>query len=690
MKKTLGGDRLRSENKMTVDLPEFGRSSHNVDKIIRTTQAAGTLVPYWCQIGLDGTTFYIDIETKIKTLPTVGPVFGSFKHQIDLFVIPIRLYIAALHNNALGIGLNMSKVFLPKFDTHKKLPEIDTSTNPNAVNIAQVNPSSLLSYIGIKGHGTADNVNNQTRRYPAIFLLAYWDIFKNYYANKQEENAFVITGRDKLWSKIIVENNGGKIEWNSNTTTAPIPVVYKEGSQNYITIEFPEPVSPTAAAETAIATNYPNKSTTVIDWQKLGNTALFKRTDPEAPGLREPARPNAYATKFTYQIMKTVDLAYNLGAIGSRPITLPDSNAIELKQFKLSDIDDMRKKILQAPQTYSFVLPNNAEPYCEAFKNASGKAVQARTMADVKINTCNAWFSQAGLAVKTHLSDRFNNWLSTEWIDGTSTGINDITAVDVSDGKLSMDALILAKKVFNLLNRIAISDGSYLAWREATYGVTGASMPESPIFCGGMQSEIAFDEIVSNSATEEEPLGTLAGRGRDILHKSGSSLKIKCEEPSMIMAIGSITPRVDYSQGNKWWNRLETMDDFHKPSLDAIGFQELVTDEMCASDTYSQDPENKTYHSVGKQPSWIEYMTDTNEAAGDFAAGMPLSFMSIQKIFETDEIGAIINGPTTYIDPQIYNQIFADASLSAMNFWVQAAFNVTARRVMSAKQIPNL
>ena len=99
MKKTLGGDRLRSESKMEVYLPNFGRSSHNIGKIIRTSQACGTIVPYWCQIGLDGTTFYIDITTKVKTLPTTGPVFGSFKHQIDVFVIPIRLYICLLYTS---------------------------------------------------------------------------------------------------------------------------------------------------------------------------------------------------------------------------------------------------------------------------------------------------------------------------------------------------------------------------------------------------------------------------------------------------------------------------------------------------------------------------------------------------------------------------------------------------------------
>ena len=45
---------------------------------------------------------------------------------------------------------------------------------------------------------------------------------------------------------------------------------------------------------------------------------------------------------------------------------------------------------------------------------------------------------------------------------------------------------------------------------------------------------------------------------------------------------------------------------------------------------------------------------------------------------------------TTYIDPVKYNYIFADTSIDAMNFWVQIKFDITARRLMSAKQIPNL
>lgn len=686
MKKTLGGDRIRSENKMEVYLPNFGRSSHNVGKIIRTSQACGTIVPYWCQIGLDGTTFYIDITTKVKTLPTTGPVFGSFKHQIDIFVIPIRLYIAALHNNALGVGLNMSKVLLPQFEAYTA----NTSIYEDDTNRGQVNPSSLLSYLGIKGFGTSE-VNQYRRRFPAIFNLAYWDIFKNYYANKQEEEAYVITGINHNWKKISV---GDGVYWNKIWTSNSSEVYKIEPtteSPKYIKLEFEENISPEEVNEIQFLTNdYKSEATNKIvtaanRLTKLGDAFLFERTDPNALGLKAPDNPRKATKVYAYKVKKTVQIAYNKGVAGKIPITMPDNQKIKLTPFDLKNIDDERTSILAAKSTSAYILDPKKMPYAAAI----GPMELPNHNRTQNYNSSNAWYSQAGLAVKTYLSDRFNNWLNTEWIDGTTGGINAITAVDVTDGKLTMDALILQKKIFNMLNRVAITDGTYQAWREATYGIRSATLPESPIFCGGMQSEIAFDEIVSNSATDEEPLGTLAGRGIATMYKSGRGLKIKCTEPSMIMALGSITPRVDYSQGNKWWTRLENMDDFHKPTLDAIGFQELIAEEAAAWSTELTANYTPVYQSLGKQPSWIEYTTDVNETYGEFAAGMPLAFMCLNRVYEVDVDNTIAN-TSTYIDPTIYNSIFAESRLSSQNFWVQVAFDVTARRVMSAKQIPNL
>ena len=680
MKKTLGGDRLRSESKMEVYLPNFGRSSHNVGKIIRTSQACGTIVPYWCQIGLDGTTFYVDITTKVKTLPTTGPVFGSFKHQIDVFVIPIRLYIAALHNNALGVGLNMSKVLLPCFQAMSA----NTSIYDNDTNRGQVNPSSLLTYLGIKGFGHSD-VNQYLRRFPAMFNLAYWDIFKNYYANKQEENAYVVTGINHIWKKISIGDGVTWLKtWTDNSSEA-YNIESTAEKPKYIKLEFEEKISPEEVNEIQFLTNDPDVALAVNKLTKLGDSFIFERTDPDALGIREPENPRKATKVYVYKVKKSLLIAYNKGAAGKTPITMPDNQKIKLTQFPLKNIDDERTAILAAPSSTPYILDPQKMPYAAAIA-----PIELPNYNRTKTYySSNAWYSQAGLAVKTYLSDRFNNWLNTEWIDGTTGGINAITAVDVTDGKLTMDALILQKKIFNMLNRVAITDGTYQAWREATYGIRSATLPESPIFCGGMQSEIAFDEIVSNSATDEEPLGTLAGRGVATMYKSGRGLKIKCTEPSMIMALGSITPRVDYSQGNKWWTRLETMDDFHKPTLDAIGFQELITDEMAAWNTELDDNYSYIYSSLGKQPSWIEYTTDVNETYGEFAAGMPLAFMCLNRVYEENSDHTIGN-TSTYIDPTIYNNIFAESRLSSQNFWVQVAFDVTARRVMSAKQIPNL
>ena len=127
-------------------------------------------------------------------------------------------------------------------------------------------------------------------------------------------------------------------------------------------------------------------------------------------------------------------------------------------------------------------------------------------------------------------------------------------------------------------------------------------------------------------------------------------------------------------------------------NLDAIGFQELITDEFCALDTTAGSPTNVKYKSIGKQVSWQEYMTEVNETYGDFAVGGELDWMAFNRIYdyEIQETTGGVTNATTYIDPVTFNVAFADARLSAKNLWSQVAINATARRVMSAKQIPNL
>ena len=90
-----------------------------------------------------------------------------------------------------------------------------------------------------------------------------------------------------------------------------------------------------------------------------------------------------------------------------------------------------------------------------------------------------------GLPLKTHFSDIFNNWVNKEWIDGDN-GITALTSIDTSGGSFSIDTLNLSRKVYNLLNRIAISGGTYKDWIETVYTTDYYFRAETPVYEGGI------------------------------------------------------------------------------------------------------------------------------------------------------------------------------------------------------------
>ena len=189
------------------------------------------------------------------------------------------------------------------------------------------------------------------------------------------------------------------------------------------------------------------------------------------------------------------------------------SGSITLNEYELEQIDKTREEILSLGSQEALI------------QNEEGKGNLTQKYLKDLIDLGREFYSsypQVGLAIKTYQSDIFNNWINTEWIDGEN-GINAITAVDVSDGKLELDTLILAKKVYNMLNRIAISGGTYNDWIETVYTTDYVSRSEIPEYQGGMSSEIQFQEVVSNSAAEGEPLGTLAAEDSTLTRKVETS-----------------------------------------------------------------------------------------------------------------------------------------------------------------------
>jgi hypothetical protein len=363
-------------------------------------------------------------------------------------------------------------------------------------------------------------------------------------------------------------------------------------------------------------------------------------------------------------------------------------------EFPLKNINGMREEILKAVSQAGAVKVDytSEAPYGWGLDAVGGAAT------DSNWKNAYALGNQEGLAVKTYQSDLFNSFIDQEWIEG-ATGVGEVSAVVVqqnqagTDDVIYMDSLNLQQKVYNMLNRIAVSGGSYDDWLDAVYTHERAKGVESPVYHGSLIKTLAFEEVVSNSDVEmadgnQQPLGTLAGRGKLTGKHKGGKMKIKCAEPSVILGIVSITPLVDYSQGNKWSVDLKTMNDFYKPEMGAIGYQDLVTGQMhWAGDTISNTGDVK-HESAGKQPAWLNYMTNINVCKGNFALKENSMFMTLNRRYEQSVTG--IRDITTYIDPSKFNHIFAETSVDAQNFWVQIGADVKARRKMSAKVIPNL
>ena len=668
MEVTLGGERLGAGKKEKVYLREYERSTHDLSYVWRSTMASGTLVPFMSEVGLPGDTFDIDLNVDVMTHPTIGPLFGSYKVQLDLFTIPIRLYNPKLHMNMLGIGLDMKNIYLPQV-----LLKAGKPNGTELIDNQQINPSSIFSYLNIRGLGYNLDLEEEQvlRQFNAIPYLGYFDIYKNYYSNKQEEIGYIIHNTlnpvEAEISRVRIIVDGGTPHNLIDSEEAPSP-----GFTGSLT---------TSICKVTIDFDVYEEFDVNRIWIYIGGE-FRNATQVFSNWVWDAYSSTLTGTAVTPMVWNGLMGTYYI----DRSINNENNVVPQLYDFKLENIDQMRLEILRDLGATNFLITENSvEPYSLPlhWRGEDGEY----------------WYSklsnQEGLLIKTYQSDLFNNWMSTEWIDGEN-GINEITRISTEDGYITIDEINLSKKIYMMLNRIAISGGSYDDWLDATYTHERVKSVENPVYCGGLSRELVFQEVVSTAASSAEgaePLGTLAGKGTLTQKRKGGKARIRIDEPSYIMGIVSLTPRIDYSQGNKWDTNLHNMDDFHKPQLSELGFQDLITDQMAWFETNCTDPQNLVFKSAGKQPAWINYMTNVNQVRGNFAVESEQMYMVLNRRYENifGEYGETgIKDLTTYVDPSKFNHIFADTRLDAQNFWTQIAVDITARRKMSAKVMPNL
>jgi hypothetical protein len=655
--RTLGKNTLGDNNKMKVAMRDYDMSTHDISTICRTSLGVGMLVPFCKILCQKGDIIDINLINKTLSQPTLGPLFGSFKLQHFMFFGGLRLYNSWLHNNRTGIGMKMSDIKLPMMKAETTGIAKDAKTNISA--------SALYKYLGwSKSRRTGASATTGVLK-NGVPLLMYLDIFKNFFANTQEKNFYMLKGAGDVKLNFVKtyndENNGiyiiGKNQnsvhiTNTTTVTAGIIITNYRDFWNSIKVTIME--SDGGLYYKTLAQLTSNAATATITLNNVN-------AKPYATILQ------FFTTKETANFIKT-----------------------ELGKYDLKVLDQIRDVILHKKGNETLIITSSSVGESE-----NGSTDLAKFVDDIIKSQSN---KLGGMLLKTYDSDIFNNWVQTDWIDGAG-GITEITSIDITanDGKLTMDALNLQQKVYNMLNRIAVSGGTYRDWLETVY-TAGKYLdrPETPVFIGGMTQYIEFDEVISKSATEttygSQPLGDIAAIGRGGKPINNGHIHYQCEEPGYIMGLMAITPMIDYSQGNDFDLNLQTMDDLHKPALDGIGYQDLIQEQMVGeTSVYNEGATiDKIKHlAANKTVAWIDYMTNYNRTYGDFAAGEALDFMVLNRRYEVSDNNTI-EDLTTYIDPQKYIEIFADTSIDSQNFWVQTVVQATRRGNYSAKQIPFL
>lgn len=645
--RTLGKNTLGDNNKMKVAMRDYDMSTHDISTIFRSSIGVGMLVPFCKILCQKGDIIDINLINKTLSQPTLGPLFGSFKLQHFMFFGGFRLYNSWLHNNRTGIGMKMSDIKLPMMFANTTGKTTKAETNISA--------SALYKYLGWSKSRRTGTSANQGVLKNGVPLLLYLDIFKNFFANTQEKKFYMLKGG---LSKLSIGPN-----------------IYNIPAKN-INV-------------------YPTAGTSVGSFDESENWKLYWEN------VRVLGRKNGsdvittMANLSTNPTGKTITIDKVASVISEIVNVEFDKNIVkyiktQIGQYDLKLLDQIRDVILHKKGNEILIL------YGASLNESNNGSAELQLMFNDLIN------SQAnklgGMLLKTYDSDIFNNWVQTEWIDGVG-GITEITSIDITanDGKLTMDALNLQQKVYNMLNRIAVSGGTYRDWLETVY-TAGKYLdrPETPVFIGGMTQYIEFDEVISKSATEtaygSQPLGDIAAIGRGGKPLNNGHIHYQCEEPGYIMGLMAITPMVDYSQGNDFDLNLQTIDDLHKPALDGIGYQDLIQEQMVGETSVYENglSINSIKHlAANKTVAWIDYMTNYNRTYGDFAAGETLDFMVLNRRYDVSENNTI-EDLTTYVDPQKYIEIFADTSIDSQNFWVQTVVQATRRGNYSAKQIPFL
>ena len=415
--RTLGKNTLGDNNKMKVAMRDYDMSTHDISTVFRSSIGVGMLVPFCKILCQKGDIIDLDLINKTLSQPTLGPLFGSFKLQHFLFFGGFRLYNSWLHNNRTGIGMKMSDIKLPMMLA--KTYGIETAATTN------ISASALYKYLGWSKSKRFGKNATQGVLKNGVPLLMYLDIFKNFFANTQEDKFYMLKGA----GDVILD----------------IQDTYQSSHDGNYTIGKDQK-SVQITNSTKIITNL-----TDIDYQRFWDSikVTVMTSDGELAYRRlGELTKNALTNTITLNSVSANPYATILQFFTTKETA--KFIKTNLGQYDLKILDQIRDVILHYKGNETIILEGTKVGTAN-----NGSTELATFIDDIAKSQSN---KLGGMLLKTYDSDIFNNWVKTDWIDGAG-GITEITSIDISanDGKLTMDALNLQHAKQNRSSRRYIS-----------------------------------------------------------------------------------------------------------------------------------------------------------------------------------------------------------------------------------------
>lgn len=203
---------------------------HDRSHYLRTSMAPGLGYPIYCREALPGDQIQLEFKHLMNTQAILNPLYGSYRLQICVFFAGTSLYIPRLWRNGfMSKSRGILDISYPIYTL--------SATDP----ITRVHESSLPAFLGLGvGFGrftvTAPTKGSTINLVP---YLMYYDIFRHYYANRQENQYPVMVAswsdphRVRYYALEDLDNlylnlpaNGGSMNSHSYIGRTPIPQIF--------------------------------------------------------------------------------------------------------------------------------------------------------------------------------------------------------------------------------------------------------------------------------------------------------------------------------------------------------------------------------------------------------------------------------------------------------------------------------